>query len=148
MRWKKSGTSSLLILWALATPLFANPPAQVSHEAKESHVFFPNGGTQLDADATSQLNLLAQVLQTEVFSNACLKLVGHSDSSGGAAVNETIAMQRAKITAAYLKARMDAPERIVAVVSMGEKQLLETLPDESPWQRRVAFYARDCTLER
>lgn len=75
---------------------------------------------------------------------ACVKLGGHSDSSGAAELNKKISKLRAEAVAAILKGKMDDVTRIQAVEGVGEAQLLEGFSASSPYHRRVAILARDC----
>lgn len=119
-------------------------PAELSKELKESHIFFTQGGTTLSKDAKDQVNQLASVLDTRPMRRACVKLVGHSDSSGAAELNKKISKLRAEAVAAILKEKMNDGSRIKFVDGVGEAQLLEGFPESSPYHRRVAILARDC----
>ena len=110
----------------------------------ESHVFFPAGGTELDATAAEQVARLARVLETSLMADACLKLVGHADTSGPADVNEAVAFDRAAAVAEALGAALAMPERIEVVASAGETEPLPQIPATDPRQRRVAILARHC----
>ncbi|MEM6276540.1 MAG: OmpA family protein [Pseudomonadota bacterium] len=120
--------------------------ATLAPDLRENHVFFPRGGANLDADARKQVALLARVLNTQVMAGTCLKLVGHSDSSGGAAANAALSTRRANaVRDALLDAiGADAPAMIVA--GMGEDDLLPDLPSTHVAQRRVALWARECQM--
>jgi len=124
-----------------AAPLAAQdlPPALV-----ESHIFFTDGGSTLDGAAEEQIARLAAVLETGPMRTACLKLVGHADSSGPAGINETVGLERARAVAAALSGRLSRPGRIEAVTSAGETAPLALLPATDPRQRRVAILARTC----
>ncbi|WP_120500659.1 OmpA family protein [Roseovarius sp. EL26] len=117
---------------------------QLSAEVKESHVFFTQGGATLSDNALQQVAGLASVLETAPMQRACLRLVGHSDSSGGAEINQTLSKQRAESVAAALRAKLQNEARILEVLGVGETQLLEGFPGKSPYHRRVAILARDC----
>ena len=62
---------------------------------RESLVFFRKGGTQLDSAAREQLSKIAKILETPPMQQACLKLVGHSDSFGSATANLRLSQRRA-----------------------------------------------------
>jgi len=111
---------------------------------RENHIFFSGGGTTLDATALAQIDQLARVLQVSVMRNACLQLIGHSDSSGGAAANKKIAMARAETVRDALQSRLPGPPRVDHVLSMGEHAPLSAYSDTSTWQRRVEIRARTC----
>jgi outer membrane protein OmpA-like peptidoglycan-associated protein len=111
---------------------------------RENHVFFPKGGAQLDEDALRQIRALAQILQGRVMGNACLQLIGHSDSSGAAATNRRLALKRAEQVRDMLEAQLRSPGRVETVLSLGEEAPLTDFASTSIWQRRVEIRARSC----
>jgi outer membrane protein OmpA-like peptidoglycan-associated protein len=113
-------------------------------EMRENHVFFASGGTGLDAGALAQISVLADVLRSPLMQGACLRLVGHSDSSGPAEQNRQIALERAQAVASELRRRLDAPERVREVASEGEDQPLPGFKPTSRHNRRVALFAKSC----
>ncbi|WP_422049378.1 OmpA family protein [Shimia sp.] len=117
---------------------------ELSADILESHIFFAKGGTALDGDARLQLAALAAVLNAAPMQTACLRLIGHSDTSGGATANQALALKRAEVVAASLRASMADGSRIKEVVSMGETQPLDSLPGSSPLNRRVEIRAKTC----
>lgn len=127
------------------------PPAQasktnngLSEEILESHIFFPQGGSDLNDDAQVQVAVLLSVLETTVMQNACFRLIGHSDSSGGDAANKALALKRADTVAQVLRSGLKDPTRLRAVLSEGEAAPLEGIPSTSPLNRRVEIQAKTC----
>lgn len=118
---------------------------QPSRQDMENNVFFNGGGSQLDAKAVSQLQRLANALNTPEMVNACLRLVGHSDASGSADINMEIGYNRAVAVRNMLGPLLSNPTRIQDVQSDGETRPLTNLSAESPWQRRVSIWARNCS---
>lgn len=110
----------------------------------ESHVFFPRGGTEIDELGELQILLLGELLNGSVLMEACVHLIGHSDSGGEKQVNLNIAQKRAQAVADALSAVVDIQERIQLVTANGENAPLSTLPDRSRWQRRVEIRAARC----
>ena len=130
-----------------AQPQASAPSAPASGPTgsmRENHVFFSGGGTGLDATAERQIDRLARILQGQVMGQACLLLIGHSDSSGSAEANMRVAMGRAEQVRDALLARLPGPSRIEEIQSMGEEAPLAELPASSAWQRRVEIRARTC----
>lgn len=125
---------------SLTPAVAANPTAQ----QMEDHVFFPQGGSALDGKALAQIDLLSQLLNGELLGNACLALVGHSDTSGGEAANMKVAKARADTVGAALQERLDRPARVEKILAAGEAMPLENLAPQSRWQRRVEIRARRC----
>lgn len=114
-------------------------------EIRESHIFFKQGGTVLDDAAQVQLAALAAVLQTAPMQSACIRLIGHSDTSGGVAANQKLGLRRAQTVASALKAAMPKDNRIDDISSAGETRPLEGIKGTSPLNRRVEIRARTCT---
>lgn len=129
------------------SPLAANVSfgTQPTPQNMENNVFFTAGGSQLDGAAISQLQRLANVLNTPELIGACLRLVGHSDTSGSAQLNLEIGYNRAVAVRNMLGPLLSNPARILDVQSEGEANPLYNLPAESQWQRRVAIWARTCS---
>lgn len=110
----------------------------------ESHIFFPAGGSRLDAAAQAQITQLSEVLKVSVMRQACLRLVGHSDSVGGAAANEALSLQRAVQVADMLKAQLDDPMRVQEVLGVGETRPLSGFATTAVENRRVEIWAKTC----
>tara|TARA_R110002020_G_scaffold26217_3_gene84785 strand:- start:1450 stop:1989 length:540 start_codon:yes stop_codon:yes gene_type:complete len=119
-------------------------PSGPTERDRESSIFFSGGGATLDPAAQRQILRLAQVLNTRPLRTSCLKLVGHSDSSGDAGVNLEMGARRAAAVRDMLGNLLDTPARIEAVESAGETRPLAQLPPDSPWQRRVEIRAKLC----
>ena len=117
----------------------------LSAEIRESHVFFDQGGATLSDDAQVQLAVLVSVLNSPLMQGACLRLVGHSDSSGSAQANEKLALQRAETVAEVLRKGLRSPARVQDVTSQGELRPLTGLPSTAPANRRVEIQAKSCT---
>ncbi|MEO0485190.1 MAG: OmpA family protein [Pseudomonadota bacterium] len=118
--------------------------AALGQDYRENNVFFPRGGSTLDADAQAQIALLARVLSTEALSNTCLRLVGHSDSSGDRSVNQRISERRADAVEAKLGELMGPAALPMVAEGAGEDALLASLPSTHVAQRRVTIWARAC----
>ena len=115
-----------------------------TEDMRRDNVFFTQGGTELDEAALLQVVRLAEVLNTRPMRGTCLRLVGHSDSSGEALLNLEIGAKRAVAVQNRLALLLDRPGRIEATQSRGEEAPLPGLPAASPWQRRVEIWVREC----
>ncbi len=135
-RASKPGTSD--------TATSGTTPNALSAEIRESHIFFPQGGATLNDDAQVQLAVLVSVLDTSVMQPACLRLIGHSDSSGGDAANKALALKRAEAVATALRDGLKDPSRIRVVMSEGEARPLAGLESTSVHNRRVEIQAKTC----
>lgn len=127
---------------AAATPIAQPEPTMDWQAMRESHVFFARG-TELAAGEAQRLALLARVLRTAPLESACLRLVGHSDSSGPADANLQVSRDRVERIASYLSEQI-AQSRIVEVVAAGEDGLLPGFAPDAAENRRVAIYAKTC----
>ena len=118
--------------------------ASLTDEMQQDHVFFAGGGTRLDDRALARLSALVKVLEMPLMQGACLRLVGHSDSSGPAERNLEISRQRAEVVAGHLRARLADPTRIHEVLAEGERRGLPGFPPQAAENRRVEILARTC----
>jgi outer membrane protein OmpA-like peptidoglycan-associated protein len=116
---------------------------ELSASVRESHVFFLVGGATLDDAAKTQLSALGKRLTEPLLDDTCLRLVGHSDRSGGRAANDVLSLKRSEAVEAYL-APLLAAGRIVEVTGRGFADPLSGLPPEAHENRRVAIYLRRC----
>lgn len=122
----------------------SSSPTALSDEVLESHIFFPQGGASLNDDAQVQLAVMLSVLNTSVMQSACLRLIGHSDSSGGEDANKALALKRAETVAAALRDGLKDSSRIRTVGSAGEALPLSGLESTSVHNRRVKIQAKTC----
>lgn len=122
----------------------ASAKTDITAEQRESHVFFERGGTTLDDEAKLQLAILVQVLEAPLMQRACLRLIGHSDTSGSAVRNQEIALQRAQVVAEVLRAGLQDDNRIRDISSEGETRPIPGVPGNSGLNRRVEIQAKDC----
>ncbi|MEM1374118.1 MAG: OmpA family protein [Pseudomonadota bacterium] len=113
---------------------------------RENHIFFPGGGATLDSDARKQVALLARVMGTQAMAGTCLKLVGHSDSSGGSAANDALSTKRANAVRDALLDAIEVNAPVITVAGMGEQDHLPDLPSTHVAQRRVTLWARQCQM--
>lgn len=116
----------------------------LTDEIRESHVFFLKGGTTISDDVLLQMAVLVEVLEIPLMQNACLRLIGHSDSSGSAARNYELSLQRAELVAAQLRAGLSDDTRIQQVAAQGETHPLAGFAGDSRYNRRVEIQARSC----
>lgn len=117
---------------------------RLADRQRESNVFFPAGGSQIDERAQIQLAQIARILEIPVMQAACLKLVGHSDSVGTAAANQRLSMRRARAVADLLASLLADPDRIREVKGLGEKEPLPGFSPQAVENRRVEVWVRSC----
>jgi len=129
------------------TPASILPRTQLTeptHDMRQNNIFFTQSGSALDSSGLLQIQRLADFLNAPSMQNVCLKLVGHSDTSGSAALNLEMGAKRATAVQTRLSILLLSPGRIEGIQSLGEEQPLAGLPPNSKWQRRVTIMARDC----
>jgi len=112
-------------------------------ELIESHIFFTSGGSNLDAEASDQLQTLSRILDMPLFSETCIRLVGHSDSSGSANANYEMALKRAERVASFLKSSLTR-NTVHETLSQGEDAPIPGLNGTDPRNRRVAIWIKKC----
>ena len=134
----------LIALAAVVGPVSSVAQTEMSAELRQNHVFFEAGGVRLSAEAEEQITALGAVFATDVMTGACVKLVGYSDATGGAAINQQISEERAQNVAAALADVLEDPARIMEVTGVGATEFLPEFAPTDRRQRRVAIFARDC----
>lgn len=118
----------------------------LSEDQRRNNIFFADGGAKLNKETEAQLTELVKVLQLPQMQNACLRLIGHTDSGGDASVNQLIGQTRAEVVGNALSTMLGNPSRIESMVSAGETQPLKNLAGSDIRQRRVEIRARHCPL--
>ena len=89
-------------------------------------VFFDWGKGELRRDDAATLDKLAEAWRARP--SARLRLTGHSDRSGSAAVNRRTGLQRAAMVRAELEKR-GVPRNAISIASFGEEQPLVPTED-------------------
>ncbi len=120
------------------------PPPEISNKVMENHIFFLKGGTSLGDGERKQIDALVGALSTGLMADACLLLVGHSDSSGSQARNLELSMERANLIARILKNALSSSVRTIEVAAEGEARSLSGFASSSLYNRRVEIFARKC----
>ncbi|MEM8980606.1 MAG: OmpA family protein [Pseudomonadota bacterium] len=125
------------------TQLNANSLALIDTQSS-GLIGFEQGGSRLNAHSLDTIKTTAKLLQIEPLAYTCIKLIGHSDSSGSEAVNYSIGLKRAQSVAVQMRALLDNPARIQQVVSLGETAPLKNIPSTLAANRRVEVWVSDC----
>ena len=89
----------------------------VKHEAV---VFFAVGGTDISANGKSDLDKLA--LQAKALEGYLIEVEGFADSSGNAALNEKLSLERSQAVVDYLTEHGISPLHLLAPGAMGTTQ--------------------------
>ncbi|WGS84125.1 OmpA family protein [Methylomonas sp. UP202] len=92
-------------------------------------LYFETGGTRLTAESAAQLPKIIESASRHPAAD--ISIIGHTDTVGAAADNETLAKERAEQVAKLFGAgQLDVKE--IAVTSHGEKNPLVKTADETP----------------
>ena len=104
-----------------------------------TRVYFASGSTAINARGKNDLHAIAQ--QAAAIPGYSLRVVGHTDSTGSAALNQQLSNQRASVVTAYLL--MDCivpPEKFTAVAVVGSNLPLDSVDLGGAMKRRVAVF--------
>jgi outer membrane protein OmpA-like peptidoglycan-associated protein len=82
-------------------------------------ISFPTGSAQLAPDFYGSLNQVATSLKE--FPDSTVQVIGHTDSTGSTAFNQTLSVNRANAVVVYLTAQSIDPQRVHAL-GMGPSQ--------------------------
>ena len=112
----------------------------------DSGLLFATGKSDLSAEAKSNLDAFAEVVNKEDYNDTHLLVEGHTDSSGSDEVNMKVSQQRAESVASYLKGQGVDPARLITKW-YGESQPKydNDTPENMAKNRRVeiAIYANE-----
>ncbi|MEP3299561.1 MAG: OmpA family protein [Pseudoruegeria sp.] len=107
-------------------------------------LFFRSGSAQLTADSETRLAALTEVLKTSIMDGTCLKLVGHSDTTGSAQTNLTVSIKRAEHIQAKLLQSLSADGPPIEIEGKGEAEPLAGIAGGDARNRRVIIWAKKC----
>ena len=79
----------------------AAPPQQQQGRV-DLRLAFASGSSMLDASAQARLQAFAEALKRPQLANVRVRIEGHTDSSGGRTVNQTLSQRRAQAVADFL----------------------------------------------
>lgn len=112
---------------------------QRSFAPEDFVIRFANGSAVLSAQSKTQLGRLVRLGETVALSDMCLRITGHSDARGEAALNKALSKQRVLNVARYLvKNGTFSPDRIL-LKAAGEEQPIKNISINDPRQRRVTL---------
>ena len=97
---------------------------------------FGNGSAVLSTQAQNQVRAFAEALKRPQLANVRVRIEGHTDSSGGRAVNQTLSQRRAQAVADYLIGQGVAAGRL-EVRGYGYDRPLPGRPASAAENRRV-----------
>ncbi len=97
------------------------------------------GSDQLTPQATRTLTMLGQALADQRLAGLNVRIEGHTDSLGGAALNEALSLRRANAVLDFISSRYGVDRARLAPVGLGETQPLVPTGEgvAEPLNRRV-----------
>lgn len=110
-----------------ATPAAA-PSARLAVE-------FATGSAALTPQATAALNQLGIALTSPALAAYRFKIIGHTDTTGDAAVNQSLSTQRATAVEAYLESKFNIEPTRLTAIGVGESNLAIPTPPNTPEPR-------------
>jgi outer membrane protein OmpA-like peptidoglycan-associated protein len=104
-----------------------------------TRVYFATGKATINAQGQQDLHSIAA--QAVAIPGSSLRIVGHTDSTGSAAVNQRLSDQRASAVTAYLVQNCQLPpEKIMAVAGVGQDLPQDSADMGGAMNRRVAVF--------
>lgn len=105
-------------------------------------IHFAFDSAVLEPAYKAHLDRLAAVLNSPALDDTCLKLVGHTDSSGPVSYNQVLSESRAQTVAFYLGKHVTTDHVVIAAAGQGEDQPIVGYEPDAAIQRRVEVLSR------
>ncbi len=119
----------------------ARTASEATEGAKEGRlqlsVQFELGSAAIAESSRALLQRLAKAMASPALAGLAYRIEGHTDSSGGAALNQRLSERRAESVTAFLIAAAGLPEDRFVPVGFGSSQLLDPANPEAAVNRRV-----------
>jgi outer membrane protein OmpA-like peptidoglycan-associated protein len=96
------------------------------------NIDFGNGSATLTPDAEAALDQLGKALTSADLAAYNFKIVGHTDTVGDAATNQSLSEQRAEAVKSYLESKFGVADTRLQAQGVGEADLLEQTPVNTP----------------
>jgi len=108
-------------------------PAQPAPLASTNlDVEFQSGSADLTPQAVATLDQLGKALTSSTLASFTFKIVGHTDTTGDAATNQTLSEQRAEAVKSYLETKFGVSDSRLQAEGVGESDLLVATPANTP----------------
>jgi outer membrane protein OmpA-like peptidoglycan-associated protein len=98
-------------------------------------VEFATGSAALTPQATASLNQLGIALTSPALAAYRFKIIGHTDTTGDPAVNQSLSTQRATAVEAYLEDKFNIEPTRLTAIGVGESNLAVPTPPNTPEPR-------------
>jgi outer membrane protein OmpA-like peptidoglycan-associated protein len=112
---------------AMSMPMAPSTPRSANLD-----IDFQPGSANLTPSATAELNQLGKALTSSDLASYNFKIVGHTDTTGDAASNQTLSDQRAQAVKTYLETKFNVPDARLQAQGVGEADLLIKTPPQTP----------------
>ncbi|MEM7241152.1 MAG: OmpA family protein [Pseudomonadota bacterium] len=127
----------------------ADKVAPKDHAAAKSDngyfIHFAFNSFDLELEFKDHLSRLASVLNGDALATSCLRVIGHTDSSGAIPYNQNLSEKRAVIVATFLSEMGQIDPTRIQIVGKGETELLPDMQGTDARNRRVEFATKDST---
>ncbi|MDE2390365.1 MAG: OmpA family protein [Rhodospirillales bacterium] len=115
---------------AMSAP--AAPQAMPTSPSANLIVDFQSGSANLTPQAKAALDQLGQALTSQQLAAYNFKIVGHTDTTGTAAQNQTLSEQRADAVKSYLQSKFGVAGSRLQASGVGEADLAVQTPPNTP----------------
>jgi len=95
-------------------------------------IVFGSGSATLTPEATAELDQLGKALTSSTLASYHFKIIGHTDTTGLPAANQTLSEQRAAAVKVYLETKFGVPDTRLEAEGVGEADLLVATPPQTP----------------
>jgi outer membrane protein OmpA-like peptidoglycan-associated protein len=149
---RKPGATKTILVQPLqaSKPIIATvKPARIplTHQAAKSEngyfIHFALNSFDLEPDYKAHLERLSTVLSSEAMLKTCLRVTGHTDTSGAADHNMKLSQKRAIMVATYLAEVGKIDPTRVQIAALGETEPLPEIAGHDSHNRRVAFSTKE-----
>ena len=124
-----------------------SPQTPVTHQAAKSEngyfIHFALNSFDLEPEFKAHLERLSSVLTSDAMLKTCLRVTGHTDTSGGADYNMQLSQKRAIMVATYLAETGKLDPTRIQIAALGETEPLPDIAGHDPHNRRVAFSTKE-----
>lgn len=122
-------------------------PVPVSHQAAKSEngyfIHFALNSFDLEPDYKEHLKRLSTVLSSDAMQKTCLRVTGHTDTTGTTEYNQKLSQKRAVMVGTYLAEVGQIDTNRIQISALGESQPLPNIAGSDPHNRRVAFSTKE-----
>ena len=133
----QAAPSSMMTPASTSAAPAARAAAMTPSGAPSAHltIAFASGSAELTPRATAQLDQLGKALTSAQLAAFTFKIVGHTDTVGDAATNQTLSEQRAQTVKSYLEAKFSVADARLQAKGVGENDLMVQTPPQTPDSR-------------